>query len=315
MNIQLNGKYNKQALFHAISIYNFSDKEPVQTVLKCIRFLYQYRQYEHRICPSITALNTLLISLFDKYKNTEKYEIHEIIDIMIEYLPDGRKYLDELKRIQDEKARLKREKYVQNTIYSDRQNVHSSSINNSVKLAAKKLVDKYYTDNYTLNDIKLSLNENQVINNVLNRISTDISNFNINISLNQVIISLWNWIHLRDNMDEISELKKILTDEITHMNEMCASGHLSRLINVTQGFTDEFTINISIMDQCNAVIRNYLNKRLEQCTDEKVIDGMMYRDKYYLDFIHNCIHEKIDYFKAEYGDEFVQHLENIVNKF
>jgi len=209
-------------------------------------------------------------------------------------------------------------KNIDKTIYSDRQNVHSSSINSTVKNAAKLLVDKYYTTNYNIEDIKNLLIEkynNDTISKVLNRISVDISNFNINISLGQVFISLWNWIHLRENFDEISELEKILIEEIIYMNEMCASGHLSRLINVTQGFSDEFSINISVMDQCNAVIRYYLNKRLEQCTDEKVIDGMITRDKHYINFIQTCIDEKIDYFRTEYGDEFIQNLESVVSNF
>jgi|UniRef100_A0A6C0D189 hypothetical protein len=329
MNIQLTAKYNKQSLFHAISIYNFSQHESISNILKAVRFLYQYRHHESRLCPSLQQLNNKLIELFNTYKNSENYEIHEIIDIIIEYVPNGRQYLDELRRIQTENSRQQRElaqqiqrqttyKNIDKTIYSDRQNVHASSINNTVKNAAKLLVDKYYNNIYNIEDIKKLLIEkynNDSISKVLDRISGDIANFNINISLRQVFISLWNWIHITHDLQEISELERILVDEITDMNEMCASGHLSRLINVTQGFTDEFIINISNMDQCNAVIRYYLNKRLEECTDEKVIDGMITRDEYYLNFIQTCIDEKIDYFRTEYGDEFIQNLKSVVSKF
>ena len=48
-----------------------------------------------------------------------------------------------------------------------------------------------------------------------------------------------------------------------------------------EGFTEDekLCIRISNLDQCNSVIRKYLNDSLSTCTDEKVLEGMMFNLK------------------------------------
>ena len=126
-----------------------------------------------------------------------------------------------------------------------------------------------------------------------------------------------NWIHFEHTEDIINELENILIQEFISMEGLCATGHLSRLINVTQGYTDEFIINISLKEQANSVIRTYLTNKLKNCQDENVIDGITssVKSEYFLTFIDNCIIEKLNFWEIEYGLEFITYVEEIVTKY
>lgn len=214
------------------------------------------------------------------------------------------------------------------TIYNDTQNVHTTEINNSVKIATKKLIDWY--ENYcnqidktnqiihNFNDIKnYILSKTKEVDktdleNVFNRIENDISTFNINITLKQVFIALFTWIQ---NNEHKLELENILIHELLEAYGYCASGHLSRMINVLQGFSLDFEIKISTYDQCNSVVTNYVNKKLQETTNEEIHDGMLTKSDKYINFIHSIINSKIDEWKTEYGDEFINCIDKVLSKF
>ena len=71
------------------------------------------------------------------------------------------------------------------------------------------------------------------------------------------------------------------------MHRYCSTRILSGLINSIQGFTtdDNLIIKMSSEEQYKTVIYNYLDKKLKECDDEKVIDGMFDKDQYFLNFI------------------------------
>jgi hypothetical protein len=281
-------------------------------------------------------LELFCVKLFNESKNIrdKRYVCLDIIDILLEYnVRVGERLVNELRSIErievnnlnrrniivTENVEVLKPKIIR-TIYDDSQNVHTTEINNSVKECVKKLMSWY--NEYRLNNIVKTFEEiknyfltkyvDEIIISVLDRIAKDISTFNIDISLKEVFVCLNNWIIINENREE---LERILVDEMFAMNGYCATGYLSRMINVLQGFSEDFMIKISIKEQCNSVVSNYLNKKLSECDDNEVIDGMILKGDKYIDFVRECISGKIDEWINEYGLEFGDNINIVVSKF
>jgi uncharacterized protein with HEPN domain len=325
MNIQLINGFTNQGINHSISILNFPNDYNHITVMNAVKYQYMYGN-RNRCCKSKMELELFCVKLFNDNKNikSRRYICLDIIDILFEFNQSVvNRLVEELRNIERNeinnivvpvmfKNKIK-------TVYNDSQNVHTSEINNSVKNSVIKLLSWY--KNFRNNGFKefdeiknyfIENYDNINIRNVLKRIENDISSFNIEITLKDVFVALYNWILLNDNKNE---LEKILLDEMYEMDGYCATGHLSRMINVTQGFSEDFCVNISIKEQCNAVVSNYLNKKLQESGDNEILDGIMYKSEKYLNFIEKCIVEKIDEWKIEYGDEFINNISIVVSKF
>jgi hypothetical protein len=349
MDIQLGSQYTQQGLFHAISMYNFPDSEKLQHLLYATRYLFQYKHYDSKITPTTSQLIHFTEKLFNKYKTHDIPEVAEIVDILIQYSPPAINYLNELRQIDIDRERILRvvreekhididrrrilqvvreEKHIdfpifkppkKLTVYEDTQNVHNTTINESAKIAVKKLVN-LYDNNIQIKEIHKILLEkfpqhSTSINKVIKRIDEDVANFGINVSLKQTLRSLWSWIYIQNKEEDHDELLKILVNEIKDMSGMCATGHLTRLINVTQGFDNEFIIKISDNEQCSSVVTHYLNTQLQHCDDDDVLDGMTTKEQKFIEFIDDCIRQKEPEWRKEYGNEFVTHINQIVNKF
>lgn len=342
MDIQISSIYTIQGLHHAISIFNFFNDYNIKHVLYSLRYLFQYSYLQRNLAPSKDRLITFGNFLFDKYKKIDNLITGEIIDIMLEFSPKKRNYLQELKDIEKDTQReaahirLQIENRVQSQIevksqikrvippitlkedvYSDKQNVHNSNINNSVKEAIKKLVN-IYDNNLSISEIQDTLinkfeNKKNIIEKSIKRIKEDVATFGINISLKQVLTSLWTWILINEKYTD--ELLKILVDEMEHMIDMCSTGYLSRLINVTQGFSDEFIIQISNKEQTTAVITNYLNSKLQQCQNNDVLEEMTSSGNNFKKFINECIDIKREEWLKEYGQDFINYIPEIVGKY
>ena len=335
MEIQLTSEYTQQGLYRAIDIYNFQEEYKLKYILYSIRYLYQYR-YKYRNSPTKEQLDTRIIFLFNKYKNNENCpEINEIIDIIVEYFSNSHIYLNELRNIENERFRLNVEPHVVenerfrlnveapiNLIYNDTQNVHNTHINKTIKSCSIRLVTNYLLPHTTTIDkiefyLETKYNKDSIyIKQVIKRIKEDVANFNINISLIEVFMSLWNWIHKKEHsLDIINELENILVEEIKSMNGMCATGHLSRLINVTQGYTEEFVITITNEEQANSVVRTYLTNKLKNCNEENVLEGIVDKSPYFISFIDNSIEEQLPIWTLEYGEDFIIYVPKIVYKY
>jgi len=134
------------------------------------------------------------------------------------------------------------------------------------------------------------------------------------VSLLDVFLALCLWIS--DSPSKV-DLELRLFDEIKEMEGQCSTGHLARFVNVMQGFTDdpELCIRISSKDQCISVVRTHLNRKLSECKDENVIDGMLDGSQAYIRFLRKCVSEKIVEWVKEYGKEILDFLPGVVNKF
>lgn len=146
-------------------------------------------------------------------------------------------------------------------------------------------------------------------------------------SLLDIFLSVCYWIHTykededpkkRPTDEDIRrrvEMRKRIIEELKEMKGLCTTGHLSRLVNVLQGFTEKFVIRISDDDRYQSIVYHLLSTALQNCTDEEVLEGITEpNDKYKL-FLKQTVANKAREWFKEYGQEFFDKLPTIVNKF
>ena len=196
------------------------------------------------------------------------------------------------------------------TVYDDSQNVHDTKVNKSVLKAACRLIEIHseteFDDEGVKNElIKMSPLSAESVIKVLERIEIDTSRFaydNNRFSLYAVFANLWRFICLHKHE---KELKIRLLEEIISMALYCSTGHLSRFINVIQGYTEDpdLCIRISDFDQIKAVVSNMLQKVLMNAPED-VMDSMIDVDQtIFVRFVAKIMNEKIPDIVKEYGDE------------
>jgi hypothetical protein len=222
------------------------------------------------------------------------------------------------------------------TVYSDSQNVHDSSINSSVIKVLNNLYSRYgkildtyasnmniSLDNYkklVIDKIKSFLkskfsNKSILIDESIDYINRNIAKFGNNeYTLGDAIICLWLYITAHKNRDE---LQIRLLEELNEMKGFCTTGHIARLMNVIQGYTDDenLCIRISNREQIRSVIQNYLNTELSNCDNDEVMDGFITGNEVFKEFIKTKVNNKLPDWTKEYGNDIVLFRDNIVNTF
>lgn len=302
-----------------------------EIVIKCRYYLDLYRKENHE--QEVLELT----DIFFRHIPEQADEVLEILrreDAKIERKILERKILERKER--NNVNTIQRTKVKEN-IYSDSQNVHNKNINNNVIKALTYLYNKYLDklisdcqdkfltleemkDIILFSDILKSLyiqypKKQKIILNTIQYIMKNISYFGPQkLTLQDAFIALWYFIN--DHVHK-KELTDRLLEEMKEMEGYCSTGHIARLMNVIQGFTEDenLCIRISNLEQYNAVIKNYLNNELKKCTDEKVIDGMLELNEEYKGFLKSKVLEKVDSWKKEYGKDILKHICNIVNSF
>jgi hypothetical protein len=196
------------------------------------------------------------------------------------------------------------------TVYDDSQNVHDEKVNKSVLRAACKLIEMYSEGEF--DDIKIKkelidmspVSEESVIK-VIERIQIDTAQFSHGdnrFNLYDVFANLWKYISLHQYA---KELKIRLLEEIISMALYCSTGHLSRFINVIQGYTEDpdLCIRISNFAQIKAVVSNILQKILTTAPED-VMDSMIDSDQtIFAKFIVDKMNNKIPDIVKEYGNK------------
>lgn len=259
--------------------------------------------------------------------------INEIIDGRIERKNNEAKRANDIahNRAADAKVR---------SIYNDTQNVHDSTINRSVLEASKYLyslyekrilqVDKDEKDPRMIEERKDLLfyqirNEicreiyHHIITPTLDYIQNATATFTINLTLRDIFMSLWLWIkdYINLHPENKENIYARIVEEFDSAKHMCSTGHLARLINILQGFTEDkkLCIKISDKEQYKNVICRYLTKCLQDCEDEKVQDGMISHNEEYKTFIRESVKEKLLSWIEEYGEGIMADMPKIVNTF
>jgi hypothetical protein len=187
----------------------------------------------------------------------------------------------------------------QKTAYNDSQNIHNSSINNSVMNFIDKIVEEekkenkesgtiQFVDSYTtvhseVSELiynKLKSKDRIKAFKSLNRISIDTATFTSSkITTADVFVKIWGKIkkYKKADKDAFEELQKRTLDELVDMADTCSSGHVARLINIMSGGYG-VEIKISWKDQLQANMAARMEKRMRDLSDEdrkiSVIMGM-----------------------------------------
>lgn len=197
------------------------------------------------------------------------------------------------------------------TVYDDNQNVHARDINTSALRACVHLIETVdncseYSPEQIGEELK-KIDESSVkqIDTVVERVRIDTTRFNFghnSFSLENVFSALWSYI---EKSQYSYELKNRLVEEITAMDVYCSSGHLARLINVIQGYTDDpkLSVTISTYSQMTAVVTSSLNKILSAAPEE-ISESIISNDRSkFLEYVSDKINDHLmETWKKEYGN-------------
>ena len=327
MNIQIFKNYTHQGLCRSLDVFNWPESYPHLTRVLAYRFLFQHKDKDRRLSPSHSQIVNSIKKMVIDNRHSEPSVLMELVDILLEYSKkEGEELLAYLRRIQlQAKPAPPKTNGPKGTIYADSQSVHNSSITGTIKQVAKYLCTNFRPEvrpgeeNSLKESIRLKLESNVIfkdnknlLEEVLNRIYNDnalFEGYNVDI----VLYSIWNWISIQRN----DELYNRIAEELYEMQRYCSTRILSGLINSIQGFTDDenLIIKMSPEEQYKTVIYTYLDKKLKECEDENVIDGMYDKDQHFLNFIIKNVEEKREEWLKEYGEDFSGYIEKYVNMY
>ncbi len=251
-----------------IDLDNISYLQILSTLLRCVDCNYELKN------EIIGVLN----QMFDQTNNILLK--NNIADIMrFVHRSRGEEMLENLRMAAPhQEATIKRV----GTIYSDSQNVHNSTINQSENRAARELVRLREKSSLSFN-FKSAEKElidkfpefYSVIEDVLERIQIDTTIFNSGYTLAEIFEGVWIYIQECPNSEHQESMFQRLHQEFQEMNGYCSTGHMSRLINIIQGFTTnpKLQLRISDDDRLRGIIYHRLNtKAMER---EDVMDSLM----------------------------------------
>jgi len=193
------------------------------------------------------------------------------------------------------------------TVYDDSQNVHDANVNETVLTASHRLIELFSETDFDRKEILESLQAinpscTDIVNDVLDRIEIDTSRFSHGddrFSLYNVFSNLWVFITRNTQRDE---LKTRLLEEFNEMHAYCSTGHLSRLINVIQGYTEDpkLCIKISEQSQIKAVMSIVIEKILSNAPED-VMDSMIDDQVIFAQFIVKEVNKKLPKLLEEYA--------------
>ena len=150
--------------------------------------------------------------------------------------------------------RLNREVNDNNKVYSDKQNIHNSSIQKSFRNSLGNLLKD--TDVLTLNECKKHILERNKLNEqvkreLLNYCDDDTEHSVYLVKFDEVFQYVISRIIKHS---DTNEMFKILNEEIKDTICKCFTGRMTRLVNVLNGFYDDINIQIGSNEQISNII-------------------------------------------------------------
>lgn len=204
------------------------------------------------------------------------------------------------------------------TVYDDSQNVHDANINETVLIASHRLIELFSETEFNRKEVLESLQAidsscTNIVNDVIDRIEIDTTRFSHGddrFSLYNVFSNLWVFI-VRNK--QRNELKIRLLEEFNEMHAYCSSGHLSRLINVIQGYTEDpkLCIKISEKSQIKAVMSILIEKILSNAPED-VMDSMIGDQTIFAHFIVKEINKNIEKLLNDYNSNSDENIKDYI---
>jgi len=335
MNLQIMKNYSQQGLYRSIEIFRFPLEYPSSTRLLGFRFLLQYRHREPTIAPTKDHILTQMKDMIDKYyeqnNNESSSVLMELVDMLLDYSKvDGEKllaYLREKRNVANDKGPT--QDGAECTIYGDSQSTHNKEISESTRKVASYLVTMFpliiekEEKNSHYETVKQSMVDmfGDNIKKVIDRIYIDNAHFNIGHTVDEIFMSLFVWIeHNKKRHKNFmhKEVLKRLGEELGEMENYCSSRLLAGLVNSIQGFTDDnnLQIRISEREQLKSVVFSHLNKTIQACDDEEILNGFIDKNKKFISFVKNEVSKNIHGWAKEYGKDTVKKfVPEIINEY
>ena len=146
-----------------------------------------------------------------------------------------------------------------NSIYEDTQNVHSSSIQQSIKDSINKLMTAYIQD-YPLPYLDwtgLKQKTKEIITDYMD--CSDVHSM-LHITFKELFVAL---VIEMDNLsqDIQIEIQKRMNEEMLDSECKCFTGRISRLVNCLSGYSDKVIIQISEKEEISNIISTIMRKR------------------------------------------------------
>lgn len=209
------------------------------------------------------------------------------------------------------------------TAYNDSQNIHNTSLSESIRENILKLIGQIgdKIDNFTdvhievsklINSTSMNINdvEKKDIFKSLDRISLDTATFtDKSITIAEIFIRVWMKIKSHSG-DEKIELEKRFVEELINMSGTCSSGHVGRLINVLSYY--DLDLRISWKDQVISNVYARLYKLIKDVKDDdikaSITMGMLQNaDKQDVEIYITFITDNLITVREELYKEFVDH--------
>lgn len=183
------------------------------------------------------------------------------------------------------------------SLFANRQNVHSESIEKSSEEILEQLHSKYCISalNQPLHKCKTEIEGWSIFKNLsedeqskvvlcFHRIQFDNRVYGkTNDSLQSIFGLVWKHVHKSDHQEE---LQKRLLEEMMEGAGKCSSGIAVRLLNTLSGF-DDFMLKISYKDAILAKVMMHLNRVIMESPDqEQLLEEMTMPNSQYLDRKH-----------------------------
>lgn len=197
------------------------------------------------------------------------------------------------------------------TVYDDTQNVHNHTINESVVASAQNLMDQAATPAPMVH-VERELQHyypdyekhKETIQSSIHRIRSDPSRFRgKNTTISQVFDRVVAFISTSQHKEE---MWKRLGEELVDMNKLCATGHLSRIVNVLQGFDGvppELQIRMDPKDEIYANLSNYITSQVQESgqADQLLASMIDPEDRgLFVSFVSIILKPKVEQLQKEY---------------
>ena len=145
------------------------------------------------------------------------------------------------------------------TIYSDTQNVHSSSIQKSIKVGVHALMNYYNPEHVLtyLDWIELDKKTKEIITEYMD--CKDVHTM-LDITFKELFTAIV--IEMEKlSLDLQKEIKQRLNEEMQESECKCFTGRISRLVNCLSGYSDKVKIQISESEEIGNIISVIMGKR------------------------------------------------------
>ncbi len=340
MDVQIMKTYSRNGLYRAVDIFNHPLEYADLTRILGFRFLTQWshREPNYKPVPQRNKIIAQMSEMVQQHSTEHTLKsnslLMDLVDILLEYAPiEGNELLAQLREcggVANENGPT--ESGPECTIYGDSQSVHNETISASVKKAAKYLVCNFKRPDKGINAerdpqlyqeaireewINAYPDKQCILNPVFDRLFADNAHFGMGFTVDTVFYHVCGWIETLTDKVIANTAMTRMCEELIEMQGYCSSGMLSHIVNAVQGLTDEpeLQIKISDKDQVKTVLYAHLNKAIQACGDEDVIEGITDGGEKFLTFIRKEIDNYIDEWTMEYGDEFYREIAEVANQY